>query len=66
LWRNLCAATKVGSEIKAHHLLDTQLNRHADLTGTLKRISKVRSCGNIAMVVVVASVGASAQPVAAA
>jgi hypothetical protein len=63
LWSFLCASTKVGSEISAHHLLDTHRSRHANLTGTLERISKIRSHGNKATAVVAPSAGSGVQMV---
>jgi hypothetical protein len=41
--RDLWVVMKVGSEIRARHVLDTHRHRHSDFTGSQERISKTTS-----------------------
>jgi hypothetical protein len=45
-WRDVCTATKFGSEMRAHHSLETHRDLHTDHAGNLERISKMISFGN--------------------
>jgi hypothetical protein len=45
VWRGLCAVRQGGSDTRACHWRETHWKRHTDFTGSLERMSKMRSSG---------------------